>query len=286
MLDITDTMRRKLKHLWQEISKRGIFVIAVLLLAVSVLFTWFLVTGFSESQATISIGIAAVSAVFAAISSIAGLMQATEAQRQRENQERPYIIAFFDATNRGISYLEIQNAGNSPAVDVTFKFEPEPIDVRGRKLSEVSLFKKPISFMPQGKAYRQIIDAGNRFLADGKPTKYQIKIMYSSLSNQLFDENIDFDLEYLKQSTLPGKTTEENLEDISKHLKDLTEIIKSSRGMNSFLVETPIEYQERLQAMYDERESITQEDDGSKPMKKESKENKQIKQKKKSNRRN
>jgi len=227
-------MRRKLKHIWQEIAKRGVFVIAILLLGVSVLFTWFLVTGFSEAQATITIGIAAVSAVFAAISSIAGLMQATEIQRQRENQERPYITAFFEGTNRGGLYLEIQNAGNSPAVDVEFKFEPDPIDFAGRKLSEVSLFQKPISFMPQGKTYRQIIDAGHRFLAEGKPTKYHIKIVYSSVSGQLFDESTDYDLDYLKQSTLPGKTTEENLEDISKQLKDITEIFRSVRGMNSF----------------------------------------------------
>jgi hypothetical protein len=222
-------MRRKLKHIWQEIAKRGIFIIAVLLLGVSVLFTWVLVTGFSQSQATIAIGIAAVSAVFAAISSIAGLMQATEVQRQRENQERPYVTAYFEGTNRGGLYLEIQNAGNSPAVDVTFKFEPQPIDFAGRKLGEVSLFKKPISFMPQGKVYRQIIDTSNKFLADGKPTKYQIRIIYNSVSGQLFDESTDYDLDYLKQSTVPGKTTEENLEDIAKQLKDLTEAIKSTR---------------------------------------------------------
>ncbi len=249
-------MRRKLKHIWQEISKRGIFVIAVLLLAVLVLFTWSLVTGFSESQTTITIGIAALSAVFAAISSIAGLMQATEAQRQRENQERPYITAYFEGTNRGGFYLEIQNAGNSPAVDVSFNFTPEPIDFAGRKLSEVSLFKKPISFMPQGKTYRQIIDAGHRFLAEGKPTKYQIRITYSTVSGQIFDENTDFDLEYLKQSTLPGKTTEENLEDIHKQLKDLTEVFRSTRGMNSFLVESPSEYETRLQAMHDEHKEL------------------------------
>jgi len=127
-------MRRKLKHIWQEIAKRGVFVVAILLLAVSVLFIWFLVTGFSQSQANITIGIAAVSAIFAAISSIAGLMQATEIQRQRENQERPYITVFFEGTNRGGLYLEIQTAGNSPAVDVAFKFVPDPIDFAGRKL--------------------------------------------------------------------------------------------------------------------------------------------------------
>ena len=83
--------------------------------------------------------------------------------------------------------------------------------------------------MPQGKAYRQIIDAGNKFLADGKPTKYQIKIVYNSVSGQMFDESTDYDLDYLKQTTLPGKTTEENLEDIAKQLKDLTGAFKNSR---------------------------------------------------------
>lgn len=249
-------MRRRLKHAWQEIAKRGIFVIAILLLSISVLFTWFLVTGFSQSQTIIAVGIAAISALFAAISSIAGLMQATEVQRQRENQERPYVTAFFEGTNRGGLYLEIQNVGNSPAVDVTFKFEPEPIDYAGRKLSEISLFQKPISFMPQRKAYRQIIDLGSKFLAEGRPTKYRVRIVYSSVSGQLFDESTNFDLDYIKQSTLPGKTTEENLEDISKHLKDITDILKSARGMNSFLVETPDQYHARLQAMHDEHKKM------------------------------
>jgi hypothetical protein len=249
-------MRRKIKHVWQEIGKRGIFIVAILLLSVSVLFTWFLVTGFSQSQTTIAIGIAAISALFAAISSIAALMQATEAQRQRENQERPYITAYFEGTSRDMLNLEIQNAGNSPAVDVTFKFEPEPIDFAGRKLSEVSLFQKPISFMPQRKTYRQIIDASHKVLGEGKPTKYRIRIVYSSISGQLFDESTYFDLDYLKQAILPGKTVEENLDDISKQLKDIADIFKSARGMNSFLVETPNEYHTRLQAMQDERKEL------------------------------
>jgi len=140
--------------------------------------------------------------------------------------------------------------------------------------------------MPQGKTYRQIIDVGHKFLADGKPTKYQIRIIYSSVSGQMFDESTDFDLEYLKQSTLPGKTAEENLEDISKQFKDLTEILRSTRGMNSFLVETPIEFETRLQAMRDERNSAAQEIDSPQRVRKHRGENKQIKRKKKSNGRN
>jgi NADH:ubiquinone oxidoreductase subunit 2 (subunit N) len=116
-------MQRTTKHVWQAIAKRGTFIVAILLLCVSILFTWFLVTGFSQSQTTVAIGVAALSAFFAAISSIAALLQATELQRQRENQERPYITAYFAGTSRGAVYFEIQNAGNSPAIDVALKFE-------------------------------------------------------------------------------------------------------------------------------------------------------------------
>ncbi|MGC1378960.1 MAG: hypothetical protein WA821_22210, partial [Anaerolineales bacterium] len=166
------------------------------------------------------------------------------------------ITAFFDGTNRGGLYLEIQNVGNSPAINVAFKFEPEPIDFAGRKLSEVSLFQNSISFMPQGKMYRQIIDVGHRFLAEGKPTKYRVRIIYNTISGQLFDESTDYDLAYLKQSTLPGKTTDENLEDISKELKDISNILGSVRGTNSLLVETPDEYNARIQAMMDGRRDL------------------------------
>lgn len=94
-------MKRKNKFILREIAKRGVPIVALLLLFVFILITWFLVRGFSQSQTVIAIGIAGVSAFFAAISLIAGLMQTTEAQRQRENQERPYITAFFEGTNLG-----------------------------------------------------------------------------------------------------------------------------------------------------------------------------------------
>lgn len=248
-------MKRKIKHLWYEITKRG-FIVVVFLLGFSAILIWFLVTGISPSETTIIIGISAIAAVFAAISSVATLMQATEAQKQRENQERPYITAFFEGTGRGMVYLEIQNGGNSPALNVTFDFDPQPVDFAGRKLSEVSLFQKPISFMPQGKIYRQAIEMGFRFLAEGKPTKYRVKITYSSISGELFTPSVDYDLEYLKQATLPGKTIDENLEDISKHLKDIKDIFQGVHKDNSILVQTPKEYENRFRARMDERKEL------------------------------
>jgi hypothetical protein len=239
----------KRKHILDWISKRSIVFIVVLLFAVAVILIWFLITGFSQSQSIIAIGIAAVSAFFAAISSIAALLQAVETQKQREYQERPYVIAYFDGTNRGAMYFVIENKGNSPAVDVKFEFTPPPVDFAGRTFNEVSLFQKPINFLPHGKVYRQIIDVSHKFLAEGKPLEYKVQVFYYSVSGEYYADTTEFDLSYLKQATMSGGTIEENLEDISKSLKEIISFLKSVKGSNSLLVKTPDEYQSRLEEL-------------------------------------
>ena len=242
-------MKRNFKHALQWTSKRSVVFVTVLLFGVAVLLVWLLVTGFSQTNIVLSLGIAALSAFFAAISSIASLLQAVEIQRQREAQERPYVTVYFDASNRGFMFFIIQNSGNSPAVDVTFEFDPAPVDHAGRPLTQISLFQKPISFLPPEKNYRQLLDASHRFLAEEKPTKFKVTVIYSSISGELFKEVTDFDLSYMKQSNLPGKSVEENLEDISKQLKDLNTLLNSAKGMNSLLVESPEQYQKRVEKL-------------------------------------
>ncbi len=240
-------MKRRFKHALQWIGKRGSFFVAILFLGVAVLLLWFLNNAYTQTNTSVAIAIAAISAFFAAVSSVASLLQAVEIQRQRENQERPYVIVYFDATNRGGMYFIVENSGNSPAVDVLFEFTPVPIDFAGRPLNQVSLFQKPISFLPAGRIYRQIIDTSSKFLAEDRPTVYRVKTTYSSVYNEMYNENIEFDLSYLKQATLPGKSVEENLEDISKQLKDLYTLLNSAKGMNSLLIESPEQHQKRME---------------------------------------
>lgn len=249
-------MGRIIKHLIYEVSNRANLIIAVLLLFAFVGFIWLLFTINSQSQTQVTIAIAAISAFFASVSSVASMMQAREAQLQRENQERPYIVVFFDASGRGGVYFEILNAGNSPAVNLTLKFNPQPIDFLGRNLGNVSLFQKPISFMPQGKVYRQLVDVGYKLLANGKPTKFQVSLSYSSVDGRLFTESTDFDLEYLREAGLPNKSTEEILEDICKELKDLKQNFKSVTGLNSILIESPVEGRNRSRAYWNNRMGI------------------------------
>jgi len=245
--------KSKIKRMLYWLSRRSIFLVTTLLFAIVIILFWFLSAGISPDNERTIIGIAAVTAFLSAVSAIATLLQAVEVQKQRENLERPYITAYFDGSNSGALYFVIENSGNSPALDVKFKFNPSPVNFAGIPLNEISLFANPISFLPAGKVIRQIIDASNRFLAEGKPLKYEISTTYSSVFGDSFDEIFEHDLEYLKQVTLPIKTVEDHLKDISKELGELTRLIKKAQGLNSFVVESPDEYSSRIEILQNKR---------------------------------
>jgi hypothetical protein len=243
----------RIKRVLNWVSRRGVFLTIALLFAVVILLFWFIIAGFSPNAERTIIGIASITAFLSAISAIATLLQAVEVQKQRENLERPYITAYFDGTSSGALYFVIENSGNSPALDISFKFDPPPVDFRGTPLNEVSLFSNPISFLPTGKVIRQIIGASYKFLEDGNPTKFKVTIKYFSIFSDSFDQTIEHDLEYLKQVTLPRKTTEDYLKNISKGINELTIAIKNAQGLNSFLVETPHEYSSRVRLLRNEQ---------------------------------
>jgi len=207
------------KNLAYWLSRRSTLVVAILFLALGILFAFFLATGFSSQQTQAVIGIAAVSAFLAAVSAVANLLQAVEAQRQRELQERPYITAYFKGSSKGAVYFVVENSGNSPALNLSIRFAPAPTDFSGRTLDQVSPFAKPIPFLPAGGSLRQIIDAGHAFLAEGKPTRFTITIAYSGVQGVSYSDHFDHDVEWMKQATLPDKSIEDHLEEITKILK-------------------------------------------------------------------
>jgi uncharacterized protein (UPF0333 family) len=203
------------------LSQRSTLVVTALLIALGVLVAYFLTVGFSSSQAQAVIGIASVSAFLAAISATANLLQAVEVQRQRELMQRPYVTASFEGSSKGLIYLLIQNSGNSPARDVRLAFDPAPRDFSGRPLDQVSVFSRPITFLPPASSVRQLIDAGNKLLADGQPTRFRVTISYQSIEGRQYSERVDHDIEWMKQATVPEKSAQDYLEEISKYLKKM-----------------------------------------------------------------
>lgn len=236
-----------MKHIWYSIAKRSHLIFAVLLLGLIVCIIWILSASLSNPQDSVPIGIAAISAVFAAFSAVASLVQAVEIQRQREGQERPYIISYFDPQSSGMIDFVIENCGNSPALDVQIKFEPVPVDYQGRLLSELSLFKSPIKFMPPRIFFRQRVNVGYNLLANNRETKYTVILEYRSLQSQLFKERTEIDIAYMKQLHLPSKSVDEQIGALSASIKDLSEQFRSVIQFNSLAVETPVQRDKRIE---------------------------------------
>ena len=215
-------------------SRKSVFMVSGFILAIGVLLIWFIFDNSVRTTEWIIVRIAALTAFFSFISSFATLLQAVETQKQREDLERPYVTGFFDGMSNGAMCFIIENSGNSPAQNVRFKFEPSPIDFAGRPLASISLFSNPITFLPAGKLIRQIIDSSFRFLEEGKQTKFSVTIKYQSVFGNSYHETIEHDLSYLKQTTLPRKTSEDYLKSLSDQVEKLCNIIKEGQRSISF----------------------------------------------------
>lgn len=220
----------KIKYFLQWLARRSEILLALLLLGGAIVFIWVLITGVTiDEKATVII--AAISIFFAAISAFASLLQVVEAQRQREDNERPNVISYFEAGSNGAFYFVIENIGNSPSYDLTIQFNPSPIDYAGRLLNDISLFKNPITFLPPSKPIRQIVGATFSFFENNKHTNFHTRLNYKSVAGKTFQEEISHDLEYLRHVTLPGKVTNDYLKEISENLRNLNREISKLAAM-------------------------------------------------------
>lgn len=220
---------------------RNIVIIILFLVIVGVLI-WALFTGFSQDAIWVAIGVASLSALFSAVTAVASWIQADEARKQRAMHERPYIMGFFEGAYGGVLYFVLKNVGNSPAVDVKVRFDPAPVDARGRSLNKLSIYREPISFFPQGKSYRQLVDASFRFLSDENPANFRVDFAYKTIHGETIEDHIDFDLEYLRDSHLPGRTIEESLSKIADEHKKMNSALNKFIRNNSLIIQTRQEY--------------------------------------------
>lgn len=164
-----------------------------------------------------------------------------EMRESREYQTRPYVVFDFEFQEHLIFY-KIENLGNSPAYDVSIDFINDLEDSRGRKLSELKLFKN-IPFIPPRKKIRYFFDSTFQFLKKDELEKEinDIEVKYSrepsSATKQSyykekyqFDFSIYRDQEFISQTSLDDvvdrlKTIESSLKPL-KSLKDIFEMLK------------------------------------------------------------
>lgn len=200
-------------------DKKGHIIITFSLLIVILITIWLILS--SKEGALEPLIIAAVSALFAAVSSIGSLMQTVELRKQRETLERPIVYGYFDSSSGGLVSFFIENRGFSAAKNIHITINPVPIDFKGRPINTLSMLSRPISFLQPGKVMQQVIMQSYMFFEEEYPLEYTIKIDYSDLNGEVFSEIFEFDMGCWKDAKIPRKSMKENLEEISRHLKKM-----------------------------------------------------------------
>lgn len=202
-------------QLMKWITERARIVGAFLLFCIPVVLLYQVLRISGSNLEMLAIYIASISAIFAAVSSFATLLQAIEMQKQRRNLERPYIIADFDIASDGEISFITQNIGNSPAFDLLIKFEePVPINSRKKPLG----FLSPVKFFPPGKSMKQIWDYPHNIFKEDSPAKYRFTITYASIFHDAYKEIIEQDISFIKDIVFPERTIQQNLEHISRDI--------------------------------------------------------------------
>lgn len=214
-------MKKKFKHFIIRIIKSSSGVLVFLLVIMTALFIWFLMTDFSDERSVIIVGIAAFSSIFSAVSAIATLKQAAEAQKVRENLERPNVISHFDCDNEQYVYFNVENRGNSPAIEIEIKFHPNIERNRDPSLQRSQKISKSIDFLLPGRSIRQLVASKSQFLSSENTTKYNVTTTWSSVNGELFSNKSALDLVYLSENVMT-KSIQESLADISNYLKEIS----------------------------------------------------------------
>lgn len=98
--------------------------------------------------------VTAISAIAAAVSAYAAHRAVHEMRVDRNSRYQPHVIVEFEAKHNGALFLLIRNVGNGNARNVTFEFEPVPIDYHGARLTDLPIFQNPIPLMFAGNEIR------------------------------------------------------------------------------------------------------------------------------------
>jgi len=91
--------------------------------------------------------LSALGVYYAALAVAAAAWTVHEARAERRDRSRPHIYVDFPMTPEHEVFVRVVNGGGGVARQVRIVFDPSPVDHKGRKVSDLSLFRGPISFL-------------------------------------------------------------------------------------------------------------------------------------------
>lgn|GEM_PF-4004125 len=100
-----------------------------------------------QRPAIVQAALSVLGVYYAALAVATAAWTVHEARVERRDRSRPHIYVDFPMTPEHEVFVRVINGGGGVAHQVRVAFDPSPVDHKGRKLSDLSLFRAPISFL-------------------------------------------------------------------------------------------------------------------------------------------
>jgi hypothetical protein len=98
----------------------------------------------------------------------------------------------------GVLYLELANLANRPALAVTCSFDPPLVDVQGRDMSELRLFRR-VEFLGPARRLRTLLDSVPGYFGRQAPTRAVVTVEYQRPGQRRRATTVTHDLELYRE---------------------------------------------------------------------------------------
>jgi hypothetical protein len=184
--------------------------------------------GFEIGEVDISLIIALISVVLSLILTVANVMLVRETRIMREAQSRPDVYVQITPENDDITHINlyIGNIGQVSAYNIKLKAYPDFEYQKNKFLSELSFFKKEISYLSPNqtiKSYLIWTRAINSLSFDELAKEFNISVEYEDSNKKKYQRIYPIDLEPLRNMrSISLPSIHKNIEEIKKSLKDIS----------------------------------------------------------------
>ena len=177
------------------------------------------------------------------------------------DQSRPYVLVSIELSPISFNLLDlvIENAGAGPAYDVTIQVDP-PLrrarEVEGHEIANARIFREPLPMLPPRYRLRTHFDSAierHGIKDDSLPDAHNVTVEYHDGKGHRWQETATLDMNIAEGLLF---TTEYGLHDAAKALREIRDLLKKSKTLESPLavtVEDRDKYVERVRTEQEER---------------------------------
>jgi hypothetical protein len=98
----------------------------------------------------------------------------------------------------GVLYLELANLADRPALNVTCSFDPPVVDVHGRDVAKLPLFRR-VEFLGPRRRIRTLLDSSPGYFAREPAMRVTISVEYERPGEERRTTQVTHDLEIFRE---------------------------------------------------------------------------------------